>query len=134
MALKTLMISDLLFARFMLPALMALFCESGTRLAQAPAFYQQGLIVTTAAKAASSVSLFKADLTKPLFVLVGGERRGVTRSFLHQEDLLLEIPYAMAFKPSLGSVSAVTVLEYEVIRQRGGSAPGGIVSDSCANN
>lgn len=101
---------------------------------QAAAFYQQqGLIVATAAKGASSVSLFKADLTKPLFVLVGGERRGVTRSFLHQADLLLEIPYARAFKPSLGSVSAVTVLAYEVMRQRGRSAPGGIVSDSCAN-
>ena len=101
---------------------------------QAAAFYQQqGLIVATAAKAASSVSLFEADLTKPLFVLVGGGRRGVTRSFLRQADLLLEIPYARAFKPSLGSESAVSVLAYEVMRQRGATAPGGVASDPGAN-
>lgn len=81
-------------------------------------FRQRGLVVATAAKSSSSVSLFEAELTQPVFVVFGGERRGVTRSFQREADLLLEIPYGRPFGQSLGTVSAVSILAYEVMRQR----------------
>ncbi len=81
-------------------------------------FRQRGLVVATAAKSSTSVSLFEAELRQPLFVVLGGERRGVTRSFQRQADLLLEIPYGRPFGQSLGTVSAVSILAYEVMRQR----------------
>ena len=81
-------------------------------------FRQRGLVVATAAKSSTSVSLFKAELRQPLFVVFGGERRGVTRSFQRRADLLLEIPYGRSFGQSLGTVSAVSILVYEVMRQR----------------
>ncbi len=81
-------------------------------------FRQQGLVVATAAKSSTSVSLFEAELRQPLFVVFGGERRGVTRSFQRRADLLLEIPYGRPFGQSLGTVSAVSILAYEVMRQR----------------
>lgn len=81
-------------------------------------FRQRGLVVATAAKSSNSVSLFEAELTQPVFVVFGGERRGVTRSFQRGADLLLEIPYGRPFGQSLGTVSAVSILAYEVMRQR----------------
>ncbi|MCY4021135.1 MAG: RNA methyltransferase [Chloroflexi bacterium] len=81
-------------------------------------FRQRGLVVATAAKSSTSLSLFEAELTRPVFVVFGGERRGVTRSFQRGADLLLEIPYGRPFGQSLGTVSAVAILAYEVMRQR----------------
>lgn len=82
-------------------------------------FYRErGLLVAAAAKSASGVSLYNTDLTRPLFVLVGGEKRGVTRSFRNRADLLLEIPYGRDFAGSLGTVSAATLIAFEVLRQR----------------
>jgi len=87
-------------------------------------FRQRGLVVATAAKSSTSVSLFEAELTQPVFVVFGGERRGVTRSFQRGADLLLEIPYGRPFGQSLGAVSAVSILAYEVMRQRRHSGGG----------
>ena len=49
--------------------------------ADAAEFYRgHGLAIACAAKTASARSLYELDLTAPLFLLIGGERRGVTRS------------------------------------------------------
>ena len=87
-------------------------------MAAANFFRQRGLVEATAAKSPASISLFEAELAQPVFVLIGGERRGVTRSFQRQADLLLEIPYGRPFEQSLGTVNAVSILAYEVMRQR----------------
>ena len=61
---------------------------------EAAAFFRaQGLAVACATEERGSVSIYDADLTVPLFLLLGGEKRGVTRSFLDQADLKLRIPY-----------------------------------------
>ena len=60
----------------------------------------------------------QADLTRPLFVLIGGERRGITRSLLRQADLILQVPYRREFKPALGASSSAAVVAFEVFRQR----------------
>lgn len=82
-------------------------------------FQAKGLTIACAAED-ESVPVFQADLTQPLFLLVGGEKRGITRSFLRQADLRLEIPYARAFRQSLGVTAAAAILGYEVMRQREG--------------
>ena len=86
---------------------------------EAAAFFgQRGLTVACAAKDDRAVPLFAADLSGPLFLLVGGEKRGITRSFMDQADLLLEIPYGREFRQSLGTTSAASVLGFEILRQR----------------
>ncbi len=86
---------------------------------EAAAFFRQrGLTVACAAKDDRAVPLFTADLSSPLFLLVGGEKRGITRSFMDQADLLLEIPYGREFRQSLGTTSAASVLGFEILRQR----------------
>ncbi len=87
--------------------------------AQAADFYRaQGLQIAVAAKSARSRSPDQADLTRPTFLLIGGERRGVTRSFAQSADLTLEIPYGRDFDQSLGTVAATAIIAFEVMRQR----------------
>jgi len=87
---------------------------------EAAALFQgHGLTIACAAEE-ESVPIDRADLTRPLFLLIGGEKRGITRSFLRQTDLRLEIPYGREFRQSLGVTAAAAILGYEVMRQRKG--------------
>lgn len=86
-------------------------------------FRAHGLITACTAKQRAR-SIYATDLTVPLFVVIGGEKRGITRSFLDQADMLLEIPYARDFDESLGTTAATSVLAFEVMRQRAARAGG----------
>ena len=86
--------------------------------ADAAAFYRDhGLTIACATKD-RAIPIYQADLTIPLFMAIGGEKRGITRSFLRQADLRLSIPYQRPFPRSLGTASAVAVLAFEAMRQR----------------
>ena len=64
-----------------------------------------------------SVSSFDADLRKPLFLIVGGEKRGISGAVLGQADTVVRIDYGRDFRGSLSAASSATVLGYEVLRQ-----------------
>lgn len=64
-----------------------------------------------------SVSVFDADMKKPLFLIVGGEKRGISSSLLSQADTVVRIDYGRDFNGSLSAASAASVLAYEVFRQ-----------------
>lgn len=81
-------------------------------------FRERGLCVACATDAPPTTDLYDADLTSPLFLLIGGEKRGVTRSFEAKADLRLRIAYARATAHSLGTAAAAAVLGFEVMRQR----------------
>lgn len=66
----------------------------------------------------SAVTLYDADLTGPLFLVIGGEKRGITRSFKDKADLRLAIPYGSDFDHSLGTAAATAVIAFEIMRQR----------------
>ncbi len=86
---------------------------------EAAAFFRAaGLAVACATEERGSLSLYDADLTGPLFLLIGGEKRGITRSFLDGADLKLRIPYGRPLPHSLGTASATAVIAFEVMRQR----------------
>ena len=85
-------------------------------------FKENGLAIACTAKR-DATPIYDADLSGPLFLLVGGERRGITREFLSRADLVLEIPYRRRFSLSLGTVAAVSVLAFEVMRQRRSAVP-----------
>ena len=89
-----------------------------TSLEAATFFRQQGLIIAcTSDKGATS--LYETDLAQPIFLLIGGERRGITRSFLEQADIKVQIPYGRSFSYSLGATGATAVISFEAARQRG---------------
>ncbi len=66
----------------------------------------------------NAVSLYEADLTGPLFLVVGGERRGISRTLRAKADAIVRIPYGRDFRQSLATSSAAVVLAFEVLRQR----------------
>ena len=88
-------------------------------VAETAEFYRgRGLTVACAQKE-DALPMDEADLTTPLYLLVGGEKRGVTRSFTKQADLRLQVPYdRVGYEPSLGTTAAAAALAYEVMRQR----------------
>jgi 23S rRNA (guanosine2251-2'-O)-methyltransferase len=76
----------------------------------------QQLAVSCTAR--DGIPISEADLKQNLFLVIGGERRGITRSFREQADLVLSIPYGREFPHSLGTGSAAAILAYEIMRQR----------------
>ena len=64
-----------------------------------------------------SVSLYEADLKRPLLLVVGGEKRGISRALLDRADQVVRIDYGREFRGSLSAASAATVLGFEVLRQ-----------------
>ncbi len=84
----------------------------------AAAFYKaRGLTVSCAVKR-HAIPIYRANLAIPLFLVIGGEKRGISRALVEQADLLLQIPYGRAFAASLGTAAAATVMAFEIMRQK----------------
>ena len=64
-----------------------------------------------------SVSIYQADLQKPLLLVVGGEKRGISRNILDKADQIVRIDYGRTFNGSLSAASATTIIAFEVLRQ-----------------
>ncbi len=65
-----------------------------------------------------ALPMYKADLRGGLFLIIGGEKRGVTRSFADSADARVAIPYGRDFDQALGTTAAAAALAFEVLRQR----------------
>lgn len=61
--------------------------------------------------------LGKCELKLPLLLIVGGEKRGISRSVIDSADILVKIDYAREFRASLSAASATTMFAYEIARQ-----------------
>jgi 23S rRNA (guanosine2251-2'-O)-methyltransferase len=81
-------------------------------------FKARGLTIACTGAAAAAHSLYQVDLTGPLFLVIGGEKRGIARPLWQAADLLLRIPYEAAFDHSLGAAAATAIISFEVLRQR----------------
>ncbi len=57
------------------------------------------------------------EIRFPVFLVVGGERRGISRALLDKADLKVRISYGRDFHASLSAASAATILGYEIFRQ-----------------
>lgn len=63
-----------------------------------------------------SVSIFDADLKKPLLVILGGEKRGISATLLTKADEIVRIDYGNNFKGSLSTAAATAVFAFEILR------------------
>ena len=61
--------------------------------------------------------LGSCQLKKPILLIVGGEKRGISRSIIDNADILVKIDYDREFKASLSAASATTMFAYEISRQ-----------------
>ena len=61
--------------------------------------------------------LGKCEMKLPILLIVGGEKRGISKSLIERADLLVKIDYAREFRASLSAASATTMFAYEIMRQ-----------------
>ncbi len=61
--------------------------------------------------------LGSCPLPLPILLIVGGEKRGISRSVLNLADKLVKIDYAREFRASLSAASATTMFAFEIMRQ-----------------
>ncbi len=79
-------------------------------------FKSAGYTVVCADERTDNV-LGKCELKKPILLLVGGEKRGISKAMLEKSDMLIRIDYAREFNASLSAASATTMFAYEIMRQ-----------------
>ncbi|MBO5374371.1 MAG: RNA methyltransferase [Clostridia bacterium] len=65
----------------------------------------------------NSISIYDADLKKPIFLIVGGEKRGISSSVLSNADQIVRIDYGREFDAALSAASASTIIAFEVFKQ-----------------
>ena len=61
--------------------------------------------------------LGECALPYPIFLIVGGERRGISSDVLSLADKKVKIEYAREFRASLSAASATTMFAFEIMRQ-----------------
>ncbi len=81
-----------------------------------PLFHKKGYRAACA-EIRDAVDHCEADLTLPLLLVIGGEKRGISRAVLENADLNVRIPYGVEFRGSLSSAASAAVLAFEVLRQ-----------------
>ena len=64
-----------------------------------------------------SVSVFEKHFPYPVLLVVGGEKRGISRALLDAADHIVRIDYGRDFSGSLSAASAATVMAFEIFRQ-----------------
>lgn len=69
-----------------------------------------------AAEIRNAVSLYEADLKKPLLFIIGGEKRGISSEVLAQCDQNIRIDYGREFRGSLSAAATCAVIGFEVMR------------------
>ena len=65
----------------------------------------------------NSVSVFDEHFAYPILLVVGGEKRGISRSLLDAADHIVRIDYGRDFSGSLSAASAATVMAFEIFRK-----------------
>ena len=69
------------------------------------------------AEADAEKTVYDSDLSYPLILAVGGEKRGFSKSISELADLTVSLPYGRDFPMALSAASAATVLAFEAARQ-----------------
>ena len=79
-------------------------------------FKRRGYTVVCADENTDSI-LGKCELKKPILLIVGGEKRGISEKIIALADIKVKIDYAREFRASLSAASATTMFAYEIMRQ-----------------
>ena len=79
-------------------------------------FKERGYKVVCADENTDNI-LGECELKMPLLLIVGGEKRGISRAVIDSADILVKIGYGREFKASLSAASATTMFSYEISRQ-----------------
>ena len=79
-------------------------------------FKRRGYTVVCADENTDNI-LGKCELKKPILLIIGGEKRGISEKIISKADIKIKIDYAREFRASLSAASATTMFAYEIMRQ-----------------
>ena len=79
-------------------------------------FKSKGYTVVCADENTDNI-LGQCSIKLPVLLIVGGEKRGISRAIIDSADMLVKIDYAREFRASLSAASATTMFAYEIARQ-----------------
>ena len=79
-------------------------------------FHKRGYTVVCADERTDNI-LGNCELKRPILLIVGGEKRGISKSVLDKTDIKIKINYDRVFNASLSAASATTMFAYEIMRQ-----------------
>lgn len=65
----------------------------------------------------NSKSVYKTELKKPIFLIIGGEKRGISAAVLSASDKRVHIDYGRDFPLALSAASASAIIAFEIMRQ-----------------
>ena len=82
----------------------------------ANAFHQAGYQILCAG-IRNSVSVYETTFRFPVLLVIGGEKRGISRVLLDRADRVVRIDYGSDFRGSLSSAASAAVLAFELYRQ-----------------
>ncbi len=77
----------------------------------------------------TDMSIENTQIPYPVLLIVGGEKRGISRNILNQSDRIVKINYGRDFSAALSAASATTVLAYEIAKQNNNFSSVDIGSD-----
>ncbi len=64
-----------------------------------------------------SVSLYEETFSCPILLVIGGEKRGISRNILEKADQIVRIDYGREFRGSLSASASAAVMAFEIMRQ-----------------
>ena len=80
-------------------------------------FKEKGYTVLAADKTDDAVSIYDKEVKTPVLLVVGGEKRGITRAVLAECDGVVCLDYGRRFGAALSAASAASILAFEIFRQ-----------------
>lgn len=74
--------------------------------------------IVSALRNSDSTDIFKTDLSMPVCICIGGEKRGLSKEVIEHTDVFSHIEYPTDVKVALSATAAATIYIYEVVRQK----------------
>ena len=80
-------------------------------------FHEKGYTIYAADKTEDAAPVYDTEVRFPVLLVVGGEKRGITRAVLEKCDKVISLDYGRRFGAALSAASASSILAFEIYRQ-----------------
>lgn len=78
---------------------------------------KNGYQIASTAKNSTAKDLYRCKFTRPLCLIFGGEKRGISKEILEVSDICIKIKYPRDCHYSLPACSAVSIISFECARK-----------------
>lgn len=83
-------------------------------------FKAKGYTIVAADKTDDAVSVYDTEISFPVLLVVGGEKRGISAAFGALCDKTVMLDYGREFRAALSAASASSIIAFEIFRQNRG--------------